>query len=87
MPPDARALSAGAKFHRKCRQLGPDRHLTRLAGMCERDADSVMMRLLCEKAEERLEQAWTASEIAHRTIQLPDGSYYWAKEDAPLQLR
>jgi hypothetical protein len=51
--------------------------------MIERDADSVMLRLLCEKAEQRLEQAWAASEVAHRTIQMPDGSYYWAKEDDP----
>jgi len=49
--------------------------------MIERDVDSVMLRLLCEKAEERLEQAWAASEVAHRTVQLPDGSYHWAKED------
>jgi len=55
--------------------------------MSERDADSVMMRLLCEKAEERLEQAWAASEIAHRTVQLPDGSYHWAREDEAHQLR
>ena len=55
--------------------------------MSERDVEDVIMRLLCEKAEERLEQAWAASELAHRTIQLPDGSYYWAKEDAPVQPR
>ena len=55
--------------------------------MMERDVESVMMRLLFEKAEQRLEQAWVASEIAHRTVQLPDGSYYWAKDDEPLQLR
>lgn len=47
----------------------------------ERDADSVMLRLLCEKAEERLEQAWAASEVAHRTVQMPDGSYRWARGD------
>jgi hypothetical protein len=55
--------------------------------MIEHDVDAVMLRLLCEKAEERLEQAWAASEIAHRTMQLPDGSYYWAKEQEPLQPR
>lgn len=55
--------------------------------MIERDVEAVMLRLLCEKAEERLEQAWAASEIAHRTLQLPDGSYYWAKEQEPLQPR
>jgi len=55
--------------------------------MIERDVEAVMLRLLCEKAEQRLEQAWAASEIAHRTMQLPDGSYYWAKDDEPLQLR
>jgi len=59
----------------------------RLAGMSERDVESVVMRLLCEKAEERLEQAWAASEIAHRTVQLPDGSYHWAREDEAHQLR
>ena len=51
--------------------------------MRNRDVESVMLRLLCEKAEQRLEQAWVASEIAHRTVQLPDGSYYWAKDAEP----
>ena len=55
--------------------------------MIERDTEAVMLRLLCEKAEQRLEQARAASEIAHRTLQLPDGSYYWAKDDEPLQPR
>lgn len=55
--------------------------------MIERDVDGVLLRLLCEKAEERLEQAWAASEVAHRTIQLPDGSYHWAKADEPTQPR
>jgi hypothetical protein len=59
----------------------------RLVGMSERDVESVVMRLLCEKAEERLEQAWAASEIAHRTVQLPDGSYHWAREDETYQPR
>lgn len=49
--------------------------------MIERDVDGVMLRLLCEKAEQRLEQAWAASEVAHRTVQLPGGSYHWARED------
>ena len=49
--------------------------------MTDRDVDGVMLRLLCEKAEQRLEQARAASEVAHRTVQLPDGSYYWARED------
>ena len=48
--------------------------------MIERDVDGVMLRLLCEKAEERLEQARAASDMAHRTFQGPDGSYHWAKE-------
>ena len=53
--------------------------------MIERDVDGVFLRLLCEKAEQRLEQAWAATEVAHRTVQLPDGSYRWAREDeAPL---
>jgi hypothetical protein len=55
--------------------------------MIERDVDGVLLRLLCEKAEERLEQAWAASEVAHRTIQLPDGSYHWARADDPAQPR
>jgi len=46
-----------------------------------------MLRLLCEKAEQRLEQAWAASEVANRTLQLPDGTYYWAKEDETLHPR
>jgi len=53
--------------------------------MTERDVESMMLRLLCERAEQRLEQAWAASEVAHRTIQLPDGSYYWAKEDEAVR--
>lgn len=52
-----------------------------LGVMVDRDVDGVMLRLLCEKAEQRLEQAWAASEVAHRTVQLPDGSYHWARED------
>lgn len=55
--------------------------------MIERDVDGVLLRLLCEKAEERLEQAWAASEVAHRTIQLPDGSYHWASAEDPAQPR
>jgi len=55
--------------------------LLRLRVMVERDVEGVMLRLLCEKAEERLEQAWAASEVAHRTVQLPDGTYHWASED------
>lgn len=55
--------------------------------MFEPDVEGVMLRLLCEKAEQRLEQAWAASEVAHRTVQLPDGSYYWAKEDERHQPR
>jgi hypothetical protein len=49
--------------------------------MIERDVDGLMLRLLCEKAEQRLEQARAASEVAHRTVQMPDGSYYWAREE------
>jgi len=49
--------------------------------MADADVNGVMLRLLCEKAEQRLEQARAASEVAHRTVQLPDGSYYWARED------
>ena len=55
--------------------------MLRLRVMVERDVEGVMLRLLCEKAEERLEQAWAASEVAHRTVQLPDGTYHWASED------
>ena len=55
--------------------------------MMNRDVEAVMLRLLCEKAEQRLEQAWTASELAHRTVQLPDGSYYWAKQDETYRPR
>ena len=52
--------------------------------MIERDLDGMMLRLLCEKAEQRLEQARAASEVAHRTFQGPDGTYHWAKrEDDP----
>ena len=51
--------------------------------MIERDFDGVMLRLLCEKAEERLEQARAASEIAQRTFQGADGTYHWAKADDP----
>jgi ribosomal protein S7 len=47
----------------------------------ELDVDSIALRLLCEKAQERLERAWTAAELAHQTVQLPDGSYAWAKRD------
>jgi hypothetical protein len=49
------------------------------------DADSVALRLLCEKAQERLERAWAAAEFAHRTVQLPDGTYVWAKVDEGAQ--
>ena len=45
------------------------------------DLDSIALRLLCEKAQERLERAWTATELAHQTVQLPDGSYAWAKKE------
>lgn len=55
--------------------------------MIERDVEGMILRLLCEKAEERLEQARAASEIAHRTIQHPDGTYYWAKPDEQPQPR
>jgi len=44
------------------------------------DADSVALRFLCEKAQERLERAWAAAEFGHRTVQLPDGTYVWAKD-------
>ena len=49
------------------------------------DADTVALRFLCEKAQERLERAWAAAEFGHRTVQLPDGTYVWAKDggDAP----
>jgi len=57
------------------------------ARMIERDVDGVLLRLLCEKAEQRLEQAWAASEVAHRTVQLPDGSYHWAREDEAVSPR
>ena len=59
----------------------------RLSDMSERDVDGVMLRFLCEKAEERLEQARAASEIAHRTVQLPNGTYHWASEDEAGQPR
>ena len=59
----------------------------RSGAMVERDVDSVMLRFLCEKAEQRLEQAAAASEIAHRTVQLPNGSYHWASEDEAGQPR
>lgn len=49
----------------------------------DNDADSVVLRLLCEKAQERLERVWAATEYSHRTVQLPDGTYVWAKETAP----
>jgi len=49
--------------------------------MVEQDIDGLMLRLLCEKAEERLEQARAASEVAHRTFQGSDGVYHWAKPD------
>lgn len=55
--------------------------------MSERDVDGVMLRLLCEKAEERLEQARAASEVAHRTVQMPNGLYYWAKPEEDGQPR
>ena len=55
--------------------------------MYERDPDGVVLRFLCEQAEQRLEQAWAASDVAHRTFQTSDGSYHWAQpdtdEDAP----
>lgn len=47
------------------------------------DADSVVLRLLCEKAQERLERTWAAADFGHRTLQLPDGTYLWAKESEP----
>jgi hypothetical protein len=49
----------------------------------EWDADSVALRLLCEKAQERLERTWAAVDYAARAIQLPDGSWVWAKEGPP----
>jgi hypothetical protein len=52
-------------------------------GVANRDADSVVLRLLCEKAQERLERVSAAVELGHRTVQLPDGSYVWAKETEP----
>jgi|GEM_PF-5763162 hypothetical protein len=55
--------------------------------MIEHDVDSVMLRLLCEKAEERLEQARAASEVAHRTFQGADGTYHWAKPEEDFQPR
>ena len=55
--------------------------------MVERDVEGVMLRLLCEKAEQRLEQAWAAREVAQRTVQLPDGTYHWASEDESGQPR
>ncbi len=61
--------------------------LARYTGMKERDVDTIALRLLCEKAEERLEQAATATAIAHHTVQLPDGTYHWAKPDEPAQSR
>jgi len=51
------------------------------------DRESIVLRLLCEKAEERLERAATAAEIAHHTVQLADGSYHWAKDDEPIHSR
>jgi hypothetical protein len=55
--------------------------------MHKRDVDTIALRLLCEKAEERLEQAAAATEVAHHTVQLPDGTYHWAKEDERPQPR
>jgi hypothetical protein len=53
----------------------------------DNDADSVVLRLLCEKAQERLERVWAATEYSHRTFQLSDGTYVWAKEtDPPAQM-
>ena len=51
--------------------------------MSERDVDGAILRFLCERAEERLEQVQAADEIAHRSFQGPDGSYHWAKQDEP----
>jgi len=47
----------------------------------ERDAETVVLRLLCEKAQERLERAWCAAEYAHRAVPMPDGTYIWVKEN------
>jgi hypothetical protein len=55
--------------------------------MHERDVDTIALRLLCEKAEERLEQAAAATEVAHHTVQLPDGTYHWAKGETPGHAR
>jgi hypothetical protein len=53
----------------------------------DKDADSIVLRLLCETAQERLERTWAAAEFSHRTVQLPDGTYVWAKEtDPPAQM-
>ena len=48
----------------------------------DRDAESVALRLLCEKAQERLERAWSAAEYTHRAVPLPDGTYIWVKENS-----
>lgn len=55
--------------------------------MKDHDVDTIALRLLCEKAEERLEQAATATRVAHQTVQLPDGTYHWAKDDELVQSR
>ncbi len=55
--------------------------------MSAREVDTIALRLLCEKAEERLEQAAAATEVAHHTVQLPDGTYHWAKDDDPVHPR
>jgi len=51
------------------------------------DSDSIALRLLCEKAEERLEQAAAAAELARHIVQLPDGTYHRSKPDEPDQAR
>ena len=47
----------------------------------ERDAETIVLRLLCEKAQERLERARCAAEYAHRAVPMPDGTYIWVKEN------
>jgi hypothetical protein len=51
------------------------------------DSDSIALRLLCEKAEERLEQAAAAAELARYVVQLPDGSYHRSKDEESDQPR
>ena len=58
-----------------------------MAQVDDHDAEAIILRLLCEKAQDRLERAWAATEYSHRTVQLPDGTYVWAKEtDPPAQM-